>query len=313
MERDLLETRKLAENSGIYDMANLIKKNCEQIRTKYNDKKPSFLMIIQDNEDNIFDQFMLLDELEKQGVKTYIRTFSELKSNTENRNGRLWIENKHEIDCVYYRTGYQLEDFIEKESNKDITEMNPYNIRSLIETCDVAINATVAQQIATSKKVQLMITNMSIEELSKFGINEGEAQFIKPFLTPMQLLSEEIATQIDTIDNSKYVLKNQGEGGNNCTFGSDIPSKVKSIPKEEYNSWVLMKKIDAIPSKKPIDVMRNGKLIKIEKMVSEIGIFTGMVSYESEHIGYLIRSKGIETNEAGIHSGSGILDSLSLT
>ena len=87
-----------------------------------------------------------------------------------------------------------------------------------------------------------MITNMSIEELSKFGINEGEAQFIKPFLTPMQLLSEEIATQIDTIDNSKYVLKNQGEGGNNCTFGSDIPSKVKSIPKEEYNSWVLMKK-----------------------------------------------------------------------
>ena len=55
-----------------------------------------------------------------------------------------------------------------------------------------------------------------------------------------------------------------------------------------------MKKIDAIPSKKPIDVMRNGKLIKIEKMVSEIGIFTGMVSYESEHIGYLIRSKGIE-------------------
>ena len=131
MERDLLETRKLAENSGIYDMANLIKKIVEQIRTKYNDKKPSFLMIIQDNEDNIFDQFMLLDELEKQGVKTYIRTFSELKSNTENRNGRLWIENKHEIDCVYYRTGYWLEDFIEKESNKDITEMNPYNIRSL--------------------------------------------------------------------------------------------------------------------------------------------------------------------------------------
>ena len=74
-----------------------------------------------------------------------------------------------------------------------------------------------------------------------------------------------------------------------------------------------MKKIDTIPSKKPIDVMRNGKLIKIEKMVSEIGIFTGMVSYESEHIGYLIRVRESKPMRLVFILDQSILDSLSLT
>ena len=65
-------------------------------------------------------------------------------------------------------------------------------------------------------------------------------------------------------------------------------------------------------------VIRNGKAQKVERLVSEIGIFTAHLEeqplpagdHRPGHIGYLVRSKPPDVTEGGVHSGFGALDSL---
>lgn len=67
--------------------------------------------------------------------------------------------------------------------------------------------------------------------------------------------------------------------------------------------------------------VREGKAQRVERLVSEIGIFTahldgeplGGSAQDPGYVGYLVRSKPADITEGGIHSGFGMLDSLLMT
>lgn len=67
----------------------------------------------------------------------------------------------------------------------------------------------------------------------------------------------------------------------------------------------------------PTVAVRDSQQTLVSDLVSEIGLFTAHyqgqpVTELNGYAGYLIRSKPASENEGGIHSGQGILDSLTL-
>jgi glutathione synthase len=60
------------------------------------------------------------------------------------------------------------------------------------------------------------------------------------------------------------------------------------------------------------------KAQKVERLVSEIGLFTAHLgelalpvgNHQTGNVGYLVRSKPPDVTEGGVHSGFGALDSL---
>ena len=118
----------------------------------------------------------------------------------------------------------------------------------------------------------------------------------------------------------KLVLKPQREGGGNNIYKSSIPGFLDALPPTEREAWVAMELIET-----PKDVenyfVRAGSgsqgAVRTET-VSELGIFgwalfgPGAKSIKHEEVGWLVRTKGEESNEGGIATGFSVLDSLLL-
>jgi glutathione synthase len=114
-----------------------------------------------------------------------------------------------------------------------------------------------------------------------------------------------------------YVLKPQREGGGNNIYGSAIPDFLKTVPEAHWNSYILMELIRA-PAVNNF-ILRNGNIEK-GRVISELGVYgtclwnqqTGQVM-RNENAGWLLRTKGEESEEGGVAAGYGCMDSVSLT
>mmetsp|Transcript_13006 Transcript_13006/g.14973 ORF Transcript_13006/g.14973 Transcript_13006/m.14973 type:complete len:141 (+) Transcript_13006:995-1417(+) len=119
----------------------------------------------------------------------------------------------------------------------------------------------------------------------------------------------------DATENpNNYVLKTQREGGGNNYYGNDIPPIL--VNKEELVNYSLMRRI------RPIEfdsfVCKNRKVYK-GKCISEIGIF-GVILVKvnpdtelreillNKDTGFLLRTKGANTNEGGVYGGFSFID-----
>lgn len=73
---------------------------------------------------------------------------------------RLILEGVGTIDTVYLRTGYQFADYatIDINGNRDYQAL--MEIRVLLEQHRIALNATLGQQLATSKRMQMLLSTM---------------------------------------------------------------------------------------------------------------------------------------------------------
>lgn len=309
-----------ANNDGLKQLAYGISISAQKIKNHFNDAgKPTFLMIIQNNEDNVYDQHLLEIELNKLGINTVRRTFAQLAIQLSTGAGeRLLLKDIGPVDTVYLRAGYQFSDYWAPELEEVICCKTLSETRLFIERHHVAINATISQQLATSKLMQMILTMMPIEDYTRWGLTINDAKLIKSVLADMRPIN------IDTIehfnryeDKHEWVLKNQGEGGGHCIFDDKVSEKLMQLDTKEYNAWVLMQRLHPLKRKKPTVTIRDGKQTLVEDLVSEIGLFTvyfnGIpVTKDNGYAGYLIRSKPASENEGGIHSGQGVLDSLSL-
>jgi len=134
----------------------------------------------------------------------------------------------------------------------------------------------------------------------------------------MKPVNKETINWFNTQANKhEWVLKNQGEGGGHCVFGDDISDKLNQLAAIEYDAWALMQRLYPHEREAPTIAVRDGEQTQVDYLVSEVGLFTAY--YDGEPVteldgyaGYLIRSKPACENEGGIHSGKGILDSLTL-
>ncbi len=318
-----------AENRGLEQLAFAISQAAKQVAATFTDHvsktfdvilhKPTFLMVIQENEDNVYDQHLLEIALQKQGLRTIRRTFEQLSTTlSTGDNQRLLLAGVGAIDVVYLRAGYQYADYYSPERDESVCCQTLSQTRLFIEQHHVAVNATFSQQLTTSKTMQMLLTTMPAEEYARWGLNIAEAKLVKSVLADMKPITPNIINWFNTqADKQAWVLKNQGEGGGHCVFGDDISDKLRKLKPQEYDAWALMQRLYPHEREVPTIAVRDGEQTQINNLVSEIGLFTayfdGVPATELEgYAGYLIRSKPASENEGGIHSGKGILDSLVL-
>ncbi|MGF1724844.1 glutathione synthase [Photobacterium nomapromontoriensis] len=311
---------ELADNQGLEELAQGIATTARHMRQAAGeDGKPLFVMVVQENEDNIYDQHLLEVALQQRGIKTVRRTFVQLASQlSTGKNDRLALEGLGNVDVIYLRAGYQYQDYCHESIIESECCYTLSQTRAFIERHHVAVNATVSQQLATSKTMQMLITNMPATELVKWGLTLDEAEQVKLVLAPMLPITVDTQDWLkNDTDNEEWVLKNQGEGGGHCVFGRDIATTLASLTPDEYDAWALMQRLHPHTREKFALGVRETKAEQIDDLISEIGLFTihfrgQPVTSQLGYAGYLVRSKPATENEGGIHSGRGILDSLAL-
>jgi glutathione synthase len=311
---------KPADNVGLEQLAYGIELAARNVKADFNEQgAPTFLMVIQENEDNVYDQHLLELELQKLGVCTVRRTFEELSDQlTTGNNQRLLLKGVGPIDVVYLRAGYQYADYWAPDLNELICCQRLSETRLFIEQHHVAMNATISQQLATSKSMQMLLTLMTPQEYSRWGLTLDEAQLVKSVLADMKPVNEGSIQWFNLAANKQdWVLKNQGEGGGHCIFGHDISDKLNQMRPDEYDAWALMQRLYPHEREMPTVAIRDNEQTLVKDLVSEIGLFSAYFQGEpvtqfNGYAGYLIRSKPASENEGGIHSGKGILDSLML-
>ncbi|MEZ8824591.1 glutathione synthase [Vibrio amylolyticus] len=304
---------------GIATAARNVKSHFSAITKKEEQEKPTFLMVVQKNEDNVYDQHLLEVALQNQGVRTVRRTFDQLNTQlSSGENQRLILKGIGAIDCVYLRSGYQYSDYWAPELNEDICCHTLSQTRLFIEKHYVAMNATISQQLATSKSMQMLLTQMPAEQYRHWGLTLDEANLVKSVLADMKPVTAENIDWFNTYaDKKEWVLKNQGEGGGHCVFGEAISATLAELKTDDYDAWALMQRLYPHERDTPTIAVRDGKQTVVDDLVSEVGLFTAHyqgkpVTDNHGYAGYLIRSKPASENEGGIHSGQGILDSLVL-
>ncbi|TCN64594.1 glutathione synthase [Vibrio crassostreae] len=309
-----------AENQGLTQLAYGIANAARQVKADFNEQdKPVFLMVVQKNEDNVYDQHLLEVELQKQGIRTVRRTFEQLSCQlSSGDNQRLLLKDVGAVDVVYLRAGYQYSDYWAPELNESVCCHTLSQTRLFMEQHHVAMNATISQQLATSKTMQMLLTMMPAAEYARWGLTLQEAELVKSVLADMKPIGSEVIEWFNTqADKQEWVLKNQGEGGGHCVFGDDISEQLSQLEPEEYDAWALMQRLYPHERDVPTIAVRETQQTLVTDLVSEVGLFTAYyqgkpVTELDGYAGYLIRSKPASENEGGIHSGKGILDSLVL-
>ncbi|MDD1793213.1 glutathione synthetase [Enterovibrio sp. ZSDZ42] len=304
-------------NSALNGLAEGIAASTWKIKHEFSDAgAPTFLMVVQDREDNVYDQHLLEHALQAKGIRTVRRTFRELYDGlSTGDNRRLMLEGIGSIDCVYLRAGYQFSDYVAHDIVDKACCEALAQTRVMIEKHRVAVNATVSQQLATSKRLQMLLSSAPAESLTRFGLTESEAQEVKYLLGDMIAVDEQSAEWIKQRPLDEWVLKNQGEGGGHCVFGENIHTKLTALDPNEYEAWSLMRRLHPLPRSQAAYVVRKGEIYVIDDLISEIGLFTVHIDGEPAldsggYAGYLIRSKSSQVTEGGVHSGMGALDSL---
>jgi glutathione synthetase len=281
---------------------------------------PGFLMVVQEDEDNLFDQRLLERQLQTLGLRTYRRTFRQLHEQlSSGPNDSLHLADCGTVHVVYFRAGYQYQDYVATDLDTRRCCDAICATRMFIERHRVAVNATVAQQLATSKRMQLHLVGGGDALLGELGFDLRERKNISAVFAPMRSVDASSADRLrDENASGDWVLKNQGEGGGHCLFDRDMLSKLDSMTANEYSAWVLMQRLRPAGRQRATLVVRDGKAQRVERLVSEIGIFTAHMgeqalltdSHQPGYIGYLVRSKSPDVTEGGVHSGLGALDSL---
>ena len=121
-------------------------------------------------------------------------------------------------------------------------------------------------------------------------------------------------------EHATLVLKPQREGGGNNVYKDAIPAFLDALPAAEREAWIAMRLI-AAPRGLGSYLVRAGGgtkgAVKAE-VISELGIFGWALfggpdrKVEEKEVGWLVRTKGKDSNEGGVAAGFSVLDSIVL-
>ncbi|KAH8082442.1 glutathione synthase [Cristinia sonorae] len=289
------------------------------------------LFVVQPNERNVFDQrFLEYELLEKHSIHVIRQTFDELAISAEvdpqTHVLRIRPQSKQladspsavEISTVYFRAGY---------TPTDYPTPAHYDIRGLLESSRAIQCPSIPLQLAGGKKVQ--------EELTKPGVLE---HFLCSTTHAKVFTAEDLADirstwmEMWSLDqggdegvsrarehSANLVLKPQREGGGNNVYKDAIPAFLDSLPEKERAAWIAMRLI-AAPKGLGNYLVRaggTGGAVKTN-VISELGIFGWALfggddgSVDEKEVGWLVRTKGEDSNEGGVAAGFSVLDSVVL-
>lgn len=290
------------------------------------------IFLVQDGERNVFDQRHLEYALQRsspQRIPVFRLPFSETLQRTRiaDTPGRQLLyrlpsnpDREFEVAVVYLRAGY---------GPSDYPDAKAWDARYHLERSGAIKCPTVLTQLAGAKKVQQVLATPPVgpssagHGLSRF-VPEGSrawgdlwATFTNIF--PMDDSEAGLAARklaLDPEECRRYVLKPQREGGGNNCYRAAIPPFLRGLPEAHWKSYILMELITPPPVSNII--LRNGKLEQ-GGVICELGIYgscvwdqgTGKILH-NEEAGYLLRTKGDQSEEGGVAAGFGCMDSCSL-
>ncbi|OAL51306.1 glutathione synthetase large chain [Pyrenochaeta sp. DS3sAY3a] len=282
------------------------------------------LFVVQDPERNVFDQRHLeYNLLENNGVRSFRLPFGETLSHTRLADDRTLLytpphtpSTVYEVTTVYFRAGYSPEDYPKQEE---------WTSRLHLEKSRAIKCPSILTHLAGCKKVQQVLATPHSPHLRRFLPNEKDAQRVLSTFAPIYPLdsseagaeAKKLAT--DPSSAVKYVLKPQREGGGNNIYRKAIPPFLETLPPTNWPAYILMEMIEPPPLKNAI--LRNGELQR-GGVICELGVYgvclwrdgqgkTGEI-LENWDAGYLLRTKGDQSEEGGVAAGFGAVDSCCL-
>lgn len=325
------KTQNLPPNKSIAGLAGGMKAAFEAYGTSALGLATCILFLTQDGERNVFDQRHLEYELNKPAsprIPVFRLPFSQILQRTRIADSpkrqlvyRLPSNpgKEFEVAVIYMRSGY---------GPGDYPDASAWDARYHLERSAAIKCPTVLTQLAGAKKVQQVLatpklTSLAPSELSRFVPEDSRAwkdlwaTFTNIF--PMDESEPGLAARklaLDAEACKRYVLKPQREGGGNNCYKAAIPPFLQELPEAHWKSYILMELITPPPVTNII--LRNGKLEQ-GGVICELGVYgtclwnqeTGEISH-NEEAGYLLRTKGDQSEEGGVAAGFGCMDSCNL-
>lgn len=241
-----------------------------------------------------------------------------------------------EISTVYFRAGY---------APTEYSTPDHYATRFLLEKSKAIKCPTIALQLAGGKKVQEVLTQPGflerfLSDEKRWGkevFSEQDVRELRQSFMGMWGLdaSEDptvpgpnvVATVIESYGVRKarenalsLVLKPQREGGGNNVYKASIPAFLDALPPQERQAWIAMELIRPPEGAGNYLVRAGGgdlSAVKVD-VVSELGIFGWSLFGDSAgnikdaEAGWLLRTKGKDSDEGGVATGFSVLDSVLL-
>lgn len=281
------------------------------------------LFMVQDPERNVFDQRHLEYALfEENGVRSFRLPLGQTLLHTKLEADRSLIytppnapSSSYEVTTIYFRTGYSPDDYPgEKE----------WDARLHLERSTAIKCPSVLTQMAGCKKVQQVLATPHSPHLKRFLANDEVASKVLATFAPIYPLDDseagkeakKLAQNVESA--SRYVLKPQREGGGNNVYRRAIPAFLEKLPRTHWPAYILMEMIEPPPLTNAI--LRNGQVQK-GGVIVELGVYgvclwrkgtdgkdAGQI-LENWEAGYLLRTKGDQSEEGGVAAGFGAVDS----
>lgn len=288
-----------------------------------NSRRLCALFVVQDPERNVFDQRHLeYALLQSSGVRSFRLPFSRILSDTKLDSNRTLLyypphasslDEPWEVTVVYFRSGYTPDDYPADDDWKARLHLE----RSRAIKCP-----SILTHLAGCKKVQQVLATPNSPHLAKFVPDHNISSRILKTFAPIYPLdngeagkeARKLATNPETA--SRYVLKPQREGGGNNVYRQAIPEFLEKLPDSHWPAYILMEMIEP-PAIENV-ILRNGELQQ-GGVIGELGVYgtclwrhgTGEI-LRNEEAGYLLRTKGDQSEEGGVAAGFGAVDSCCL-
>lgn len=249
---------------------------------------------VEPREDNIFDQRKVALALEQRGVRVVRRTLAQLAAQWDPAAApMLRLRDLGRVHAVYFRTGYNLQDYSDDAGRTD----SLLQWRARLETLAVALAPSIPMQLAAAKAVQVHWYQHPQPDAAAACVD-----------TP-QFFLDDSARPVDYGEH-EWLLKSQGEGGGNVLAGNAIPQHIHTLSSAERHDWLLMRRIEARSREALVPVLRQGQIQMATGLVSELGLFLTGDALRAD--GYLVRSKPAQALESGVHRAGGSIDALAL-
>lgn len=289
--------------------------------------KTCILFIVQDVERNVFDQKHLEFALSSQTkTKVFRLAFTKVMQHTRLDNTperRLLFTppafpgRVYEVTTVYFRAGQSPDEY------DDVT----WAARLHLERSRAVKCPSVLLHLAGIKKVQQILAAPGSPHLARFLSEPGRRERVRATFAPMYPMDAASADgqrgralALDPETTARFVLKPQREAGGNNIYRSAIPGFLRSIPQTMWPGYVLMEMIEP-PAQRNV-ILRGGEL-QAGGVVCELGVWgtilwrrtggdRGVEVLRNEEAGYLLRTKGDQSEEGGVAAGFGAVDSVCL-
>jgi glutathione synthetase len=283
------------------------------------------IFLVQDPERNVFDQRHLEYALSSNhNVRVFRLPFGQILAHTKVGEDRTLLyyppyssDTPYEVSTVYFRAGYSPDEYHGEED---------WKARLHIERSSAIKCPSVLTQLAGCKKIQQVLATPHSPHLSRFLSDENEAAQVQKTFAPIYPMdvseagkeARKIATNAESA--SHYVLKPQREGGGNNVYRKAIPEFLKVTPETHWPAHILMEMIE--PPAQTNIILRNGELQK-GGVICELGVY-GVCLWKhgkgngkgeilvNREAGYLLRTKGDQSEEGGVAAGFGAVDSCCL-